>query len=119
MGVRLEKAELREGSPEGCDGRFGSVDERRAHVRAEAALESECGLDRSGIGFDEEILEQLVQAFVGGASGGEVIREGEVDEVDDITGDDVGRDADDAHGACCDEREGESIVAREDLEFVR
>ncbi len=113
---RLEEAELGEGLFEFGDGRFGCVHERGSDICAEAALEGECCFDGCWVGFDEEILEQLVEAFVNSASGGEVIGEGEVHEFDDLCGDEVGGDADDSDCAGGDEGEGEAIVTGEDLE---
>ena len=56
-----------------CNGGFRGVDERRPHRGGQSALEGECGFDWSGVGFDEQVFKELIEALVYRAGGNEIV----------------------------------------------
>ena len=116
---RSDDADGGEGGFEFCVFGGGHGDHGEAEIAVSEAHVFEGGFDgdRVGVEFEEGAEERVVSA-VDGACGLVVVLEGGVDEIAHLAGDDIGGDADDAHGSDGHEGEGEGVVAAEGGEGI-
>ncbi len=118
--MRSDDADGGEGGFEFCVFGCGHGDHGEAEIAVSEAHVFESGFDgdRVGVQFEERAEERVVPA-VDGAGGLVVVLEGGVDEIAHLAGDDIGGDADDAHGSDGHEGEREGVVAAEGGEGIR
>jgi len=109
------ETEGREAGEEGIPVGLGHFAERGAHfVGSDATGVGEGGLNRHGVRFDEEGLEDRVKLAVDLSGFGEIIGEGKFSELNHFFGEKVGSNTDDPFGTDRHEGKREAVVAAKD-----